>query len=111
MGHEEKARAIHRQGSSCASAVYTAFSDVTGGRRDAPAPRSEGGKCGAVLAAEKLLRETGHGSVEEFDRAFLAKYGSLKCAELLGKRKSACNDFVGTAAALAEKMITGESRP
>ena len=44
------ARTIHRRGTSCASAVYNAFKDANDHYSFSPSPRSEGGKCGAVLA-------------------------------------------------------------
>ena len=49
----ESARKLHANGNNCAASVYQAFRDVnTTGDGKAPKPRSEGGKCGAVLAAE-----------------------------------------------------------
>ena len=105
MDYEIIARAKHKSGMSCASAVYQAFLNINTSGCGAPVPRSEGGKCGAVLAAEKILREMGTGRNEEFDREFQKVFGSLKCLELLGKRNRSCNDFVGTAALIVEKMI------
>ena len=99
MNREAIAREKHRSGYSCAGAVYSAFSDKVSGT--APVPRSEGGKCGAVLAAEKALKQLGLDSVA-FDRQFVSQFGSLKCDELRRARHS-CNDLVGTAARLVEK--------
>lgn len=51
--------------------VYQAFRDVnTAGDGQVPAPRSIDGKCGAVLAAEKLIREMNVGDEAEFDDKF-----------------------------------------
>ena len=102
MTREEAARQAHRSGRGCAWAVYNTFSDVNPHPGAVPIPRSEGGKCGAVLAAEKLLREMG---VEgDFDREFTALFGSLKCGEL--RRKGVpCNDLVGAAARLVEARL------
>ena len=105
MDHEKTARANHRRGMSCAGAVYQAFSDVNPQMTSAPVPRSEGGKCGAVLSAEKVLREAGIGNIDVFEQRFIQLYGSLKCSELLGRRCGACNDFVGAAARIAEELI------
>ena len=105
MDHENIARSAHKRGTSCAGSVYQAFSDVNKQMTSAPAPRSEGGKCGAVLSAEKVLRETGTGKIDEFEQEFIRQFGSLKCFELLGRRRGACNDFVGAAAGIAEKLI------
>ncbi|MBQ9611618.1 MAG: C_GCAxxG_C_C family protein [Lachnospiraceae bacterium] len=102
MSREQKARQTHKNGYSCASSVYSAFSDVADGT--APIPKSEGGKCGAVLSAEKILRGLGL-STDDFDRKFIARYGSLKCSDLVRSRDHSCNDLVGTAAAFVEEMI------
>lgn len=103
MNREQTARQRHRGGCNCASSVYGAFSDKVGG--SAPAPRSEGGKCGAVLAAEKVLAQMGLDSAA-FDAAFLETYGSLKCGELR-RARIPCNDLVGAAARLAGDIIGG----
>ncbi|MBQ7059083.1 MAG: C_GCAxxG_C_C family protein [Firmicutes bacterium] len=105
MDHEKAARATHRRGTSCAGSVYQAFADVNKHMTNAPTPRSEGGKCGAVLSAEKVLREVGVGKIDEFEREFKERFGSVKCYELLGKRNGSCNDFVGAAAAIADKLL------
>lgn len=101
MNREQTARNNHRSGYNCASSVYTAFSDKVLG--NAPIPRSEGGKCGAVLAGEKVFRQLGM-SIDSFDEKFISLFGSLKCAELRGGKHS-CNDLVGGAAQLAEEEI------
>ena len=103
MNREQMARERHNSGYSCASAVYSAFSDKVSGA--APIPRSEGGKCGVVLAAEKALKQLGMGR-EGFDRAFMEQFGSLKCNELRRARYS-CNDLVGIAARFVSKSIDG----
>ncbi len=102
MNYEEAARGSHRNGMNCAMSVYTALG---GDKKDAPRPRSEGGKCGAVLAAEQVIMERGLGDPADFDREFLALYGSLKCADLRGFAAGKCNDYVGTAARMAGNRI------
>ncbi|MBR5743045.1 MAG: hypothetical protein IKX85_04520 [Clostridia bacterium] len=101
MDREETARKYHKSGFNCSGSVYKAFSDLAKGQ--APLPRSEGGKCGAVLAAEKLLTEAG-GDVASFDGEFLTLFPSLKCADLR-RAGIPCNDLVGAAARLAEKAV------
>lgn len=101
MDREQIARKNHYSGYSCASAVYRAFSDQVNG--DAPIPRSKGGKCGAVLAAEKLLKVLGLDS-GVFDARFLKQFHSLKCDDLR-RAGFPCNDFVGTAARSVEGTI------
>ena len=103
MNREQMARGKHNSGYSCSSAVYSAFGDKVSG--SAPTPRSEGGKCGAVLAAEKVLRQLGMDEAA-FDRAFVEAFGSLKCDELRRLCHS-CNDLVGTAARLGATVIAG----
>ena len=101
MNKEETARNKHKNGNNCAVSVYSTFYDKISGI--APMPRSEGGKCGALLAGEKVLEQMGH-STEAFDQKFLERYGSLKCAELR-RAKIPCNDLVGTATRLVEEMM------
>ena len=102
MRYEGMARNSHKSGMNCAMATYTALG---GDRKNAPKPRAEGGKCGAVLAAEQAIRERGISDPEEFDREFLSLFGSMKCAELRGIFAGKCNDYVGTAARLAGGKI------
>ena len=104
---ETIARKNHRDGKNCAISVYEAFGDVNANKTKAPAPRAEGGKCGAVLAAVQVIREMG-GSVdkiEAFESRFQEEYGSLKCSELRGFLNNKCNDYVGTAAAMTGEMV------
>ena len=68
MSREKEARKRHNNGYSCSSSVYSTFSDLVSGT--APFPRSEGGKCGAVLSAEKILQQLGMSSAE-FDEKFI----------------------------------------
>ena len=101
MSREDTARNKHKSGNNCAVSVYSTFYDKISGI--APAPRSEGGMCGAVLAAEKALSQLGF-STDAFDERFLELYGSLKCAELR-RGKYPCNDLVGTAARMVEETM------
>ena len=104
MDREITARTIHRRGTSCASAVYNAFKDANDHYSFSPSPRSEGGKCGAVLAAEKVLKETGAEQIEVFEQRFKEKFGTLNCFELMNTGFD-CSDFVGEAAAITEYLI------
>ena len=98
--YETIARNNHRSGVKCAASVYNAFANDNKNATKPPAPRSEGGKCGAVLAAEQIIREMGgsQDNVDEFDKKFSERFGSLKCSELRGMLKNKCNDYVGVAA-------------
>lgn len=54
--YETKARANHKGFMNCSVSVYSVFKDVNPNYSTPPAPRLEGGKCGAVLAAEHVIR-------------------------------------------------------
>ena len=103
MTYEQTARNNHKNGMNCAMAVYTALG---GEKSNAPKPRAEGGKCGAVLAAEQIIRECNLGDPTEFDKEFLGMFGSLKCADLRGVMRGRCNDYVGTAAMIAGSRLS-----
>lgn len=80
MKHEETARGNHRAGNNCAVSVYTAFSDINNNPGSIPAPRGDGGKCGAYLAGKKLINDMGKGDAKEFENEFLSRFGSVQCA-------------------------------
>jgi len=106
IDYETIARTNHKSGMNCAMAVYDALGMNNQNKTNPPRPRDEGGKCGAVLAAEKTIREMGgtEEDVAEFDKRFTEKYGHLTCAELRGFLSGKCNDYVGEAAALVGQM-------
>ena len=104
MKHEEIARGNHRAGNNCAVSVYTAFADINTNPGTIPAPRGDGGKCGAYLAGIKLLGDIGKGDTERFEKEFLSIFGSIKCGELR-KSKVPCNDLVGGAAEIVDSML------
>lgn len=113
MGYEEVARANHRNGNSCSASIFRAFADKLGMSEDeaakiAPAPRSEGGKCGGLLAGKKLLEMIKPESVEEFEKSFLEQNGDNKCATLIMKRRlqgKNCNDLVGETSSIIESLL------
>ncbi|MCR4658254.1 MAG: C-GCAxxG-C-C family protein [Lachnospiraceae bacterium] len=113
MGYEEIARANHRNGNTCSISLFMAFADKLGisadeAARMAPAPRSEGGKCGGLLAGRKLLEMLKPEAVEEFETRFLEQNGDDKCAALIMKRRlqgKNCNDLVGETADIIESML------
>ena len=39
--------------------------------------------------------------VDEFDKQFIERFGSLKCGELRERLNNKCNDYVGAAAYMA----------
>lgn len=102
--YETIARKNHMaNGMNCAASVYNAFANDNKNVTKPPVPRTEGGKCGAVLAAEQLIREMkgSQDKVDEFDKQFIEQFGSLKCSELRGRLNNKCNDYVGAAAYMA----------
>ena len=105
--YEAIARNNHKSGKNCAMSVYDALAALNKNKTKAPMPRAEGGKCGAVLAAEQVLREMGlpQEKTDEFDRKFAETFGSLKCSELRGRLNNKCNDYVGTSASMASAML------
>ena len=113
MGYEEIARGNHRNGNSCSVSLFKAFADKLGISEEeaaqlAPAPRSEGGKCGGFLAGRKLLEMIKPEAVEEFEKRFLEHNGDNMCAGLITKRRlqgKNCNDLVGETASILETMM------
>ncbi len=108
MNHEKEARAIHRSGLNCSNSVYQAFSDIDHAGGNPPAPRSIQGKCGALITAQKVLRDLGVDREEELERAFEAELGYVLCRDLKRNRRS-CNDCVGVAARLADEYVAQQA--
>ena len=102
--YEETARQSHKMGNNCAVSVYTAFSDVNKNPGSIPAPRSDGGKCGAYLSAVKLLQDMGVEKTEKLEAEFLKRFGSLKCGDLR-RNGPGCNNLVGAAAEIVESLL------
>lgn len=103
--HEERARALKTQGNNCSISLYTAFTEDTRLDGDIPAPRSIEGKCGALLAGIKILKETGHEDrIEEFEKKFIELFGYNKCRDLMMHERR-CNDYVGECAKLLDEII------
>jgi hypothetical protein len=87
---------------NCAQAVLVAFQEETGMSDEelkefsaAGGGRVEGGICGALYAAEKLL---GSAECGELSRQFNEQSGSLKCREIRKLGQLPCKDCVGLAA-------------
>ena len=104
MNHEPEARAIHRTGLNCSNSVDRAFADINAASGNPPAPRSIACKGGALLAAQKVIRDLGIDKEDELERAFEAELGYVKCLDLKRHRRS-CNDCVGVATHLADNLI------
>lgn len=104
MNHKQEARSIHRSGYNCSSSVDRAFADVNAASGNPPAPRSIEGKCGALLAAQKVLRDLGIDCEKELEQAFEAELGYVTCVDLKRNRRS-CNDCVGIASRLVDEYL------
>lgn len=75
----------------CAAAVLTTYSEEAGITQEEALkmgpPMSGGrmGKCGAILAAEEVLKKKAPEKISELERLFEEKNGSIMCAELKGR--------------------------
>ena len=113
MNHEEQARKNHRSGFNCAQSVFVAFAEELGvspveAMQMAPKPRDEGGKCGAYLAGQALLRRLKPEAAEAFEKAFVEANGVVECRRLVaahGRLRKSCNDYVGDAARLLDGVL------
>lgn len=104
MDYENEARAIHRQGNNCSTSVDRAFAGINAASGNPPAPRSIDGKCGALLAAQKVVRDLGLDAADDLERAFESELGYVTCVKLKLHRRS-CNDCVGVAARLVDEAL------
>ena len=116
MTHEDIARRNHCGGFNCAQSVYAAYADLLGistaqAMREAPKPRSEGGRCGAFLAGRALLERLKPDAVADFEAAFERLNGTAECRRLVaahGALRKSCNDYVGDAARLVAERLGGD---
>lgn len=103
--YEEIAREAKKSGIICSDAVYNTFKDVLNLSGNIPAPRSIDGKCGAVLAAEQILKELGKEDlIEGFEKEFVEEFGSLKCVELMRVDKK-CSSYTAKSAKVIENNM------
>ena len=106
--HEKRARELKEQGNNCSTSLHKAFMEDTELSNDIPAPRSIEGKCGALITAQKILKETGHeDKVEEIEKEFIKRFGYAKCVELMAHEKR-CNDYVGESANMVDEILNKE---
>ena len=114
----EKAAENHRSFYSCSASVLCAFCEEAGltpEKAKQEARPFAGGrmvKCGAVLAAEYVLRrrygEEADAKIAEFERRFAEKNRSLNCKELKGALTGqilrSCRGCVTDSAELLEEL-------
>ena len=104
--HEGQARSLHGQGNNCSVSLYKSFLNDTNLDGNIPSPRSIAGKCGAVLAAEKILKECEkEDKIDEFEKEFISKFGYATCIDLM-RTERRCNDYVGESASMVDKILS-----
>ena len=111
----EQAVKNHRSGYSCSAAVLAAYAAEAGmsetEARRVAGPYAGGGRgtCGAVAAAEIVLKEKygaeGKRLAKELDGKFIAKNGSIMCREIRGQRLRSCRGCVEDAAEFLADMV------
>ena len=116
----EKAVENHKNFYSCSAAVLCAFADEIGLSQEEakkiamPFAGGRMGKCGAVLAAEYVLKnkypECAEEKAEQFDKEFTDMNKSLMCRELkgilTGTPLRSCRGCVTDSAEILEKMCS-----
>ena len=102
----------HKNWYSCSASVLCAFADEAGitervaQKLAAPMGSGRMGKCGALLAAERILEEK-YGKaesktrIEELEKDFAGRRGSVQCRDLMGK----CRQCVREAAEILERVL------
>ena len=106
--HEERARNLKKQGNNCSESLHKAFEEDINLSPDYPMPRSIDGKCGALLTAISILKETGNADkIEEFEKEFERKFGYTKCIELMTHERR-CNDYVGESAKYIDDVLNSQ---
>ena len=103
--HEKQSRELHKQGNNCSFSLYSAFLEDSKLDGEIPLPRSIEGKCGAVISAEKILKEMGkEKDIELFEKEFISEFKYLKCIDLM-KADRRCNDYVGKSAQIVDEIL------
>ena len=106
----------HKRFYTCSGAVLCAFAAeagmTEGEARQISAPFAGGrmGKCGAVLAVERVLTEKfgaerAEALIFQLEAAFMAKNKSVLCGELRGRRLRPCRGCVQDSAELLESLL------
>ena len=93
----------HRNYHSCSAAVLCAFHEMAGlseqqaEKEAAPFASGRAGKCGAVMAAEYVLKQVynkdAEGKIAEFEKKFMNHHkGSVMCHDLMGSCRACVTD-------------------
>ena len=100
---------------SCAAAVLTTYTEETGlsefeaKMKAMPMAGGRMGKCGAVLAAQEVLKVKAPEKLEQLEKLFAEKNGSVMCDELKGRTGGpmlrSCPGCVEDACIILEQLI------
>ncbi len=105
MNRVEAALSKFRRPYSCAQTMWVAFKNedekFLSEMKANSGGRSEGGICGALYAARKILPES---SRQKLDELFASQAGSLKCKEIKSLAKTPCQECVRIAASIVESL-------
>lgn len=103
--HEDLARYLKDEGNNCSASLYEAFKEDAKLKKDYPEPRSIDGKCGALLTALSILKETGNEEkIDDFEKEFVKKFGFNKCRDLIKNGRN-CREYVGQTAKMLDEII------
>ena len=103
--HETLARKLKDEGNNCSAALYGAFKKDNKLENKYPEPRSIEGKCGALLTAISILKETGNEEkIKDFEKEFIEKFGFDKCKDLVKNGRN-CREYVGQTAKMLDDII------
>ncbi len=104
--HEQIARKLKENGNNCSYSLHTSLKEDLHLADAFPAPRSIEGKCGALLTAQKILKDTGHeDKIEEFEKEFERRFHYVKCIDLMAHERR-CSDYVGESAAMLDEILS-----
>lgn len=125
----KKAQFNYASGNSCEQAIFAAFASdmglsLIGAQQTAPKRKDRGTGCGALISGIAILEtleskrraeqnnmatenEPVRQPVLEFQRSFLAQYGTTECKAIQGSRKglSDCMDVIGWTTRCIELLI------
>lgn len=97
--NKKKALKTFRNPYTCAQAVYAAYADTPSEQemmdmKHMSGGRAEGGECGALYAAKKIL---GKNKYKELEESFKKEAGSISCKEIKSIHKTPCEKCVSIA--------------
>lgn len=98
------------EGYNCAQAIMKAFQEVYSIDKEkmeahalSGSGRAEGGLCGALFAAKKILGDSD--LTNDLEEQFIEKAGSEKCREIRRLKKISCSECVRIAASILQDSM------